>query len=338
MGMLHMDSFDDRLGAGLGGERYDGSTVTGAHSGTSAGGRTANYLYLAAGEALTKNLGTNAATLVAGFAFLLPSLATPGRCFAFGDAGTVQVSARVNGDGTLSVLNGTGGAVLCTSAAALSVGLWQYLEIKVRFHATLGAVTVRLNGLGIARAVNVNTRVTANAYANQATVQWTGTGPAGYDDLYAVDQTTGQNNDFLGSLKIECLHPSGTGTHTTFTPVGQSANWDCVKDATANDDTDYVHTDIPGQSDTYLHGPLSTLTATVAACQVVLRARNDDIGNRTIAPVLRSGGSDFVLASVTVPGTSYQELTAIVTNDPATGAAWAPVAVNGCEVGVTLLS
>jgi hypothetical protein len=338
--VLYLDSFDDRSGSTLGGERYDASAVN-SSSGITSGGRTANYLYLAQNQYVQKVVAPSpSTTLFIGFAYNPSTLPSGTSTIAIiqDAAGLTHCLLRVNSDGTVSVVN-NGGTVLGTSTQVIAAATWQYLEFTLVVNASTGSATVKLNGTSIVTVTGANTHGGSTTVIGKVELTWTNaTGTGGFDDFYICDTSGSLNTTFLGLLKIECLHPTGAGTHTQFTPVGLANNWDCAKDANYNDDTDYVSSATVGNMDTYAHGALSSTAVTITACQVVMRVRKDDVLARSVAPVIRSGGTDYTETTIALSGTSYADFTQVLETDPHTSAAWLATAVNSAEIGVTVIA
>jgi hypothetical protein len=128
--------------------------------------------------------------------------------------------------------------------------------------------------------------------------------------------------------------PSADGANTALTPSTGTAHAALVDDNPANDDTDYNQSSNVGDKDTYDMAALSGNWASIKAVQVLMEARKDDAGARSICSVTRSGGTDYDGAAQGLT-TSYMYYTEILQNDPATSAAWAnKAAVDAAEFGM----
>jgi hypothetical protein len=79
---------------------------------------------------------------------------------------------------------------------------------------------------------------------------------------------------------------------------------------------------------------LSMATGTVFAVQTNLIARKDDAGLRTIAPVIRTGGTDYAGTTTAALGASYLDYTQLYDRQDPVAADWSVTTVNGMEVGV----
>lgn len=132
---------------------------------------------------------------------------------------------------------------------------------------------------------------------------------------------------------IETIYPSADGTHLDWTPLTAGPHYKMVNEALADSDTSYVSTIPPGNTDTYVAGPLSVLTGKVFGLATNLSARKDDAAARQIASVIRSGGVDYVGVPTVGLTTSYLFYRQLYQNNPS-GSAWTIPSVNASEFGV----
>jgi hypothetical protein len=268
---------------------------------------------------MSKVLPSSYTTLFVGFATKIAAL--PGDMDIFltrnGSTNVVRIQCFNNGLNRVFRLLNAAGTVLATGTTPIVATVWNYLELKVVVSASAECS---------ASSVNTGALAIDNVGMNGINgVTWS------YDDLYVVD-TSGSSptNTWLGDVKIETLFPTGNGNSTAWT--GAFGDWD---DTTSHDtDTTYVSSSTPGDKETSTLGDLTVTAGTVFAVQTNLVARKDDAGSRTIAPVLRIGGTDY-------DGTTSPGLTATYTDytqlhdrlDPA-GNAWSVATVNAMEAGV----
>ena len=143
---------------------------------------------------------------------------------------------------------------------------------------------------------------TGNNYINSIRLQpFESTGNYNYmiDDMYVLNNTGSFNTDFLGECRIQTQYPTANGSSTTFMPFGAGTNYQCVDDnPVADDDTTYVKSAVVGDIDDYVMGTLA-LTGTIYGVQVNTVQRKDDVGSRTIAPMINVGGTTYLGSSVT---------------------------------------
>lgn len=248
------------------------------------------------------------------------------------DAGSTQIGARLNSDGTFSVVRG--GTVLGTTSFSILANTYYFLELKVVIHPSSGSFDLRINGVSRVSASGVNTRSTSNSTANQIKLAGSNAVTNDFDDTYILDGTGSANNDFIGDVRIQALLPSGNGNYSQF--VGSDGNstnnYLLVSETTPDDDTSYVESSSVGDKDTYAFSNLSGSPGTVFAIQTVICGRKTDAGSRSIARVIRSGSTDEDGATVALPD-NYVYLLQASELDPNTSAAWTPSGVNNAEFG-----
>ena len=111
-----------------------------------------------------------------------------------GVSGTIQMNLRLLNDGLLIDRNGT---VLDTIPSLFATNTWYYIEFKVKIDNTTGTYEVHVNGSSVGTpGSSADTQFTANAFANAVKI-WNTEGTPWYDDIYILDGTGGENDDFL---------------------------------------------------------------------------------------------------------------------------------------------
>ena len=276
----------------------------------------------------------NQATWIVGVAFRVNALGPTNSIILLRDAGTAQLSVYSNTSGNLVVYRG--GTIIATSTSSvLSVDVWYYLEFKATINNTTGAYEVRLNGSTVTglSATGVNTRQTANNYANEIMLSQGNASGNRFDDLYVCDSSGSTNNDFLGDVRVDTIMPTADGSATDFTPSTGTDNYAMVDDATPDSDSTYVSSSTVNHTDLYTFADLQSLTGSIFGIQTVLWGRKDDAGVRSVAPAIKTGattavGDDFALAA------SYSyNLQVMETNPANSDAAWTISDVNNSEFG-----
>jgi hypothetical protein len=131
---------------------------------------------------------------------------------------------------------------------------------------------------------------------------------------------------------VELLLPSGAGAETQWTPSAGS-NYQNVDENPENGDTDYNKSNTVGQVDTYAMANLVSVAGLIYGVQYLEYARKDNAGTRTIAPVARIGGADYLGSNVNLSD-SYAYTREIKELSPATAAAWTISEINAMEFGV----
>lgn len=277
----------------------------------------------------------NQTTWILGFSFFFTVIpaATSNIC-QFMDGSTTQVDMQFTSSGTIQPARG--GAIIAGASTALSANVSYYLEFAVTIHPTAGSVIIRANGTTIYSATNVNTRNTANTWANTlwlgASAAWGRTSVVDFDDVYICDGAgAAPFNTFLGDCRVDTLLPNSDGTSQQWTPSTPGTHYTLV-DETPPNTTDYVASSTVGHRDTYGMQDLAAMTGTIYGVQLNLAALKNDAGARSIKPLLLSGASE-ALGAATGLGTSLAYTLHVQTTDPATGVAWTESAVNAMQAG-----
>lgn len=289
-----------------------------------------------ASPSLRRTLAGNYSTLYVGFALRRPTVTSGDEIFCrFLDAGTEQMSVRmVTNTGILYVSRN--GTTVATSSFGIVINVWYYIEFMATIHNTTGAYELRVNGTNIASASGVNTRGSANNFANQLGFGGaSNVGITDIDDIYLCDDSGGApTNTFLGDCKVDTLFPNANGNLSQFTGSDSNSvdNYQLVDENTL-DIADYVQSTANDQVDTYGFTDLSITSGTVYGVQIVASALKTDAGAKSVALVTRRGGSDYASADQAL-STSQQMHMQIREQDPSTATGWSVSAINAAEFGV----
>ena len=288
---------------------------------------------------MLKSLTMSGDTIIIGFAVKMIDFEGNDRTFLIGyDSGVVQWNFRTNVDGSIEFDDGSGSGEAAKSAAgAIPYNIWCYFEAKIKHSATVGTVDVRINGVSVISATSVDTIATANTYINRIKIGergTSGTGKFDVDDLYILDGTGTDNNDFLGDCVVEALLPNGNGNSSGMTGSdGNSTdNYQLVDELTPSF-SDYVEASTEGTKDTYAMDDMSAGTSdSVYGIQTAVMEQKDDSGTKYMRTVIRSGTTDYVSSSRSL-NTGWATALDIWEQDPNTSAAWTVTNVNAVEVG-----
>lgn len=246
-----------------------------------------------------------------------------------------QFCMGVNALGNIVVYN-SAGTLVGTGTAVLNSTTWAYIEVGCVCSATVGTITVKVNGLTDISVTGVNTGtlgvrkiVSCGDYWNNGAYQRC--------DLYVCDGTgPAPTNTFLGDCVVETIYPTGAGAETQWTPSA-GANWQNVDETPPNDDTDYNKSNTVGQVDTFAMSNLATASGLIYGVQYLEYARKDNAGTRLIAPVARIGGTDYAGSDVAL-GSDYSYGREVKELSPATAAAWTISEINAMEYGIKVVA
>jgi len=336
MAVIWYNGFDHFLTADLGKHLSNpgsGNTIVNTLS-RSPGGQSLQPGTNTAGiGAAGQSFSTNYAQGVIGFAITMSST-TSRQLLFIADGTTEQISIRTTASSALTVTRA--GTVLATGTTILSANTWYYIEVKFTIHNTAGVVELRLNGAGeIASTGSLDTQVTANAYWNHfAFPIFTSSGV--YDDVYVIDPTTGANTTFLGPVRAVALYPAAAGNYAQWTSNG-GTNMGTVSETYEDGDNTFNQSATANQLDSFVMDDLPASAGSVFALKPIVVARQDAGAARTVAPLFRIAGADYAGTGKPL-STSYQAVTQIYDQSPASSSAWTIAEVNGLEAGYKLVS
>jgi hypothetical protein len=284
---------------------------------------------------IAKSFGVNYVSGVLGFAINFEGTAVSRIVAIIGDGGSEQISIRTNASSVLTVTRG--GTVLATGSTVLSVSTWYFMELKFTIADSTGVVELKLNGASeIASTGSLDTKATSAAQWNGIIINGFTNAVIWYDDLYVLDTASGSNTDFLGPVQVIARWPNGAGNYAQWTSNGGS-NAGNVGEPYEDGDMSFNQSSTANQIDTFTMQDLPAAAGSVYAVQVHNVAKQDGGAARSIAPVVRISGTDYV-GSTVATSTSYQMLTQVYDTSPATSSAWSVSEANGTETGYKLIS
>jgi hypothetical protein len=249
------------------------------------------------------------------------------------------ISVQLNGatgiaTATTAVALGTAGV---SQGAVFSAGLWNFCEIQAVIHPTNGAITVQINGVN---ALSVSGVKTTAASSVLSLINWCfgNAGTCYIDDVYFCDLNgTAPFNTFLGGCHINTLFPSAPGTYTQFTPNNpNNSNWMGASDPILDGDMTYNTASNVGTKDTFVSAAAFLPAVTILAVQPKSAVRQDDTVARQMQTYLKSGSTELGGAPYQMTQ-SYNFMTDLYINDPATGLPWTSAGVNALEFGYNIV-
>lgn len=149
--------------------------------------------------------------------------------------------------------------VLATAPSALSAGDWHYIEIKVFYDASAGAVEVCVDGVAVISERDVCTAGSWPLAGPTYVRLGTGSGisssiDVSYDDFYHCFCDEFDCDEFPGDTWVQTIYPNGVGTYSEWTAVPAGTHYTNVDDPGAVDVTDYVHSQTSNARESYEYG------------------------------------------------------------------------------------
>ena len=230
-----------------------------------------------------------------------------------------------------------GTSALLYASPFITWDTWYYLELKARKHPTEGFVQFRINEELVLDATGLDTVGYTSSGTQIAGVRFEATIYTTWwlDDIYILDTTGSKNNDFLGDIRVDSIHPNGAGNYTQLTPSAGS-NYQCV-DETNMDDTDYVEGANAGEIDSYTYGSVPTDIDDAAIFGIQLRnqaIRTAESDNIKMKGLLRTGSTDYKESTAQSLADIVKSKVVIWEDDPSDSNSWTQAKINACEFGV----
>ena len=373
MSVIFFDGFDYYNSFGPGGRKWDQGS-----SGFTGGPGRFGGQYLGTGNANYRGQGTqmtftnpdttlhNVDTIITGWAMNIggytgafgnPEMPSH-PLFEFMDLATAQCSLWINATTQyLEIRTGDGSTnnVVLSTTFAPPLTLWFYLEMKLTV-GTSGSIELKVNGTSIGTASGVNLQVSGNPYCNRIAFysynNYSGGVQAGawvVDDLYVVDATDGMGSvDYLGEVRIQTKYPDANGYETDFLRSSGLVNANNVLNIPMPfaDTTLFNYSGTVGAKDLYSIGNF-TVSGTIFAVQESISFKKDDVGNRQVAPILRTAATNYIGDHIegSEPHSlwhscfsSYTYAGQIWETNPNTGLDWELIDLNLTEFGMKVVS
>ncbi|MDP3739095.1 MAG: hypothetical protein Q8R02_17005 [Hyphomonadaceae bacterium] len=299
------------------------------------------------------SLGGNLQSFIVGAAFFfngLPSVGT--RTFLFQPRNTsnaAQCTITVTTTGVIQLRTGSQTGTIVADSSALSPsppiisGAYQFIEVYFDIgngsSPADGACEVRVDGVTVIDVTGVDTQGQATNNCEQVACNSNIDGPSTMDmaDLYCVDLTGANNNDFLGDTQWLDIIPDADTAASDWTRNTGSNDFEMVDDTTPDADTTYIAATTAAEISRFGLGDIPATASTVVAVVTKVMARKTDAGAANLEVSVRSTLSSPVADStgadrpITEAYTYYRDTFEV---DPATGVAWTPAGVNAIQVAV----
>jgi hypothetical protein len=329
MTLLYIDGFETQDS-----ERYNAGYVLGySSSGTRFG---YGYCVDISRPILQYNLGSAESTIITGHAIKTNSYEWAN--IFYSDGGSLT-AARINlsATGSITVYRGGGTLVGSTAAGIFPTTAWFYLETKVVVHDTTGSIEVRVDGVQVYLATNIDTRPgTGTGIDSIQYYYWTTGSNRQVDDLYICNGSGSVNNDFLGDVRVATLTPNGNGASSQLVGSdGNSTDNYLLVDESPPNASDYVGGTTSGDKDSYLMTDLPAGVSSVLGIQQVARLTKTDAGAKSAKHLIRMAATNYTSASF-VLGAAWTTHTYVRETNPNTGVAWTIANVDAHEAGIEI--
>lgn len=251
---------------------------------------------------------------------------------SFYDGGSVMGWVGMRHDNricySLSSSHDVTGTEPINAGVAFPLNTYQYLEVKIAFHNTLGTIEFRYNGLTEATFTNQDT-IGSGATCTRASFGHSGS----FDDWNNSNEFTDIYfaSDFLFPTKFYYKKGSAAGSQDDFTPTGAATSHEAIDDDAQDGDTTYTEsTTVTDKLQVAHAGDLTEAPKTVWP---VCFARNNGGGGNLKVGVL-SGATDDLSAAKATAATYDGIQGSVYENDPNTSSPWTLTAANAMELSI----
>jgi len=214
---------------------------------------------------------------------------------------------------------------------------WNYFEIKVKIgDGTDGHIVARLNEQELINWTGDNYHLgTTGLQVSRFNIFFKQYWHIQIDDMYFAGSNGSYNNDFLGDIRVDVIHPNGAGNHTDFIPSAGN-NYECV-DEVIIDESDYIEGGNVGEIDSYSYPDVPTDIDNAGIFAVDLRTisqRTATSDNIKIDGLIRTGSTDYNASADLSLSDSWSNKNFIFERDPSDSNPWTQAKINACEFGM----
>ena len=161
------------------------------------------------------------------------------------------------------------------------------------------------------------------------------------DDFYILDDTgPSPANTFLGDIQVDALRPTADGALSaipTVFPASPVTQFDKIDETFPDDETTYLESTSTAQISTFVYEDLPALVgAAVIALSIKSRVRKTTSGGQTVNAIVRSGGVNRVLGTLSASD-EYLTMQTVNPTDPATAADWLDTNIDAAEFGLEVV-
>lgn len=248
-------------------------------------------------------------------------------------AATSHLIVQIQSDGSLAFGRPAANLGVASPPGTIQPNVWTYVEIQAKLHDTTGFMIVRVNGVVVCSAFNVDTKNAGTKTTFDSVRLGSGSGVLGdWDDFYLM---TGTGDSFLGDCTVETLYPTADVTAGWVGNDGDSVNnYALVDESGLPAIADYVGASASGTKDLYTLSDLVSTTGTVLAVEHHVYAAKTDTGAIQFQ-IVNNRTTDNLSAAIS-PTTSYADYAYHLDTDPE-GGAWTIANVNALRAGVKIV-
>lgn len=255
------------------------------------------------------------------------------------DGSTVQCTVNLQCNGELQARKGSGGTSLgFTTGARIRAGTWNYIEIKIKVHASAGTVDIKVNGVNVMALTGKNTDQHASAQATAvALCGASSNNQSTFDDFYVLDNTGSNNNTFLGPQKATMILATGDHGTNQWTPNSGSNHFDRVNENPHDSSTSYISDLLTGDTEEFDYANTGSEVTAIKGVMVNTVFETDSVVALSVKNHVNSGGTSSDDAGTAGTNGTYKTASFLVETDPNIAALWTKTNLDAALFGVKTL-
>lgn len=342
MAIIFMDGFDHYFAMdGVSGRKWDVGSTGGMWPGRFGGQSCYVGAYNNASATTSKTFTQHPSTIVLGCAMMCGryGFKTDKNWLQF--LGNNKTLLEFSCDENGSIVVKSNNIPVATLSFTMPLGLWFYFEVKL----TVGPLATCVIHIDSVEKLNTTFSMTNGTVGYVDKMTWRNPWDWPYwtdlyiDDLYVVDTSGTYNNDFLGEVRIQTKYPDAEGSQTDFRP-SQGTNNSLMVNATSSNFQEsgkFNYSGTPGDIDLYSIGNF-TVSGQIFAVQENIIFRKDDVGNRSVAPLLKYPDGSMYEGPDLPCYSGYTWGAKVWERDPVTANMWLLTDLNQTEFGLKVKS
>lgn len=241
----------------------------------------------------------------------------------FRNVADAQIAGMIyNPDGSISLVGSDSTAIVTSAGGIIGSGAWYHLEMKVIVSATVGYLELRVDGITVAVATDLNLgSVPISIIQYHGAFSGTGIDTRYVDDVVMWDSTGADNSDFMGQVRVYTMYPGADLSPFSWTITGAGTGAEAVDEVPPDADTSYIEAPDIGNHAEFSLPTLPVDVVSVAAVYVVPMARITSGGVGNIQIGIHSDG-EVDLGIVKSLNTSYAYRGSAFQTDPDGDVPW----------------
>ncbi len=219
----------------------------------------------------------------------------------------------------------------------MSAGTWHYVELKCYCDNTAGTVEVRVDGTTLFTFNGDTQNGTTNYHDGFRFMSYNSAEANTFiiDDLYFLDSTGSNNNNFLGPCRVWTSSPNANGDTQDWDVVpANSAHYSVVDEAICDEDSEYVESNVNGEYDLWGVADCPSEISTIRGVQISTDARVTDTTPFNLYQVCKSNATLYDGSAISIGSTNFVTKTRMLEVDPATSSLWTPTNFASAQFGV----